>query len=156
MWQTFWDSFESAVHLNSTLSNVQKFCYLKAQLVDQALQTVEGFTLTNVHYEEALCLLKERYGQPHKITNAYMQSLIELPAPQNNVSSLRSFHDKLEAYIRGLDALGIVGEHYGALLIPIILNKLPGIIRREYARKRHRFMALELSSTLHTKRDQHS
>ena len=29
-WQSFWDSFESAVHNNETLSNVQKFNYLKS------------------------------------------------------------------------------------------------------------------------------
>lgn len=28
-WQTFWDSFESAVHDNSSLSDVEKFNYLK-------------------------------------------------------------------------------------------------------------------------------
>ena len=31
-WQTFWDSYESAVHENPVLTNVQKFNYLKAQL----------------------------------------------------------------------------------------------------------------------------
>ena len=30
-WQTFWDSYESAVHLNLSLTNVQKFNYLKTQ-----------------------------------------------------------------------------------------------------------------------------
>ena len=47
LWQTFWDSFESAVHSNPTLTDVQKFCYLKSQLEGEALQTVEGFVLTN-------------------------------------------------------------------------------------------------------------
>ncbi|XP_053398141.1 uncharacterized protein LOC128556614 [Mercenaria mercenaria] len=31
-WQTFWDSFESSVHLNASLSDVQKFNYLKSLL----------------------------------------------------------------------------------------------------------------------------
>ena len=32
-WQTFWDSFESTIHLNVNLTDVQKFSYLKSQLV---------------------------------------------------------------------------------------------------------------------------
>ena len=58
MWQTFWDSFESAVHLNHTLTDVQKFSHLKSQLIDEASRTVAGFSLTNTNYIEALNLLK--------------------------------------------------------------------------------------------------
>ena len=31
-WKTFWDSFDSAVHSNNVLTNVQKFNYLRAHL----------------------------------------------------------------------------------------------------------------------------
>ena len=80
-------------------------------------------------------LLKERFGQPHKITNAYMQALLDLPAPQYNLISLRNYYDKQEAYIRGLESLGRSGDSYGALLIPIILNKLPSAVRQNLARE---------------------
>ena len=90
MWQTFWDSFESAVHLNHTLTDVQKFSHLKSQLIDEASRTIAGFSLTNANYIEALNLLKERYGQPHKISNAYMQALLDIPAPSYNLYSLHN------------------------------------------------------------------
>ena len=32
LWQTFWKSFESSVHSNTVLTNIQKFTYLKSQL----------------------------------------------------------------------------------------------------------------------------
>ncbi|XP_071127724.1 uncharacterized protein [Mytilus edulis] len=134
-WQTFWDSFESSVHYNVTLTDVQKFSYLKSQLVNDAARTIDGLPLTNSNYMEAIKLLKERFGQSHKITNAYMQAMLELRAPQNNLLSLRGYYDKLEAYIRGLESLGRSGESYGALLIPIILNKLPSEIRQHLARE---------------------
>ena len=31
-WQAFWDNFESAIHLNGSLTNVQKFNYLKTMV----------------------------------------------------------------------------------------------------------------------------
>ena len=48
-----------------------------------------------------------------------------MPAPENNVFSLWYFNNKVETYIRSLEALGILTDTFGALLIPIILKKLP-------------------------------
>ena len=70
-WQSFWDAYETAVHTNATLSEAEKFNYLRAQLRDDALYTVMGFSLTNGNYMKALNLLRERYGQPHKIVQTY-------------------------------------------------------------------------------------
>ena len=47
LWQTFWDSFEAAVHGNPNLTRVEKFNYLRAQLEGEAARTVGGFPLTN-------------------------------------------------------------------------------------------------------------
>ena len=74
-WSTFWDSFESSIHFNATLTPIQKFSYLKAQLVGIAAQTVAGFALTHANYETAVALLKERFGHPQKIINSYMKAL---------------------------------------------------------------------------------
>ena len=133
-WQTFWDSFESTIHYNVTLTNVQKFSYLKAQLHGSAAQCIEGFALTNANYATAVNLLRERFGQTHKIIHALMKSIMDLPKPTSNLYSLRDFGDKLEAYIRGLESLGQTGDMYGALLVPVILDKLPSDIRMNIVR----------------------
>ncbi|XP_062587115.1 uncharacterized protein LOC134248736 [Saccostrea cucullata] len=128
-WNTFWDSFESTIHRKQTLTPIQKFSYLKAQLQDAAAQTIAGFTLTNANYETAIDLLKERFGQPQKIINAHMRALMELQAPRNDAISLRNYGDCLESHVRSLECLGQKQEMYGALLIPVIMNKLPAEIR---------------------------
>ena len=132
--QTFWDSFDAAVHSNPILSKVQKFNYLWSQLQDDAAKTIAGFPLTNENYDHSLALLKERFGQSHKIVNAHMQSLLALPNPSNNLLSLRSFYDSVENHIHGLSALGKSKDSYGALLVPIVLGKLPIETRRNLAR----------------------
>ncbi|XP_045157294.2 uncharacterized protein LOC123523709 [Mercenaria mercenaria] len=71
-WQTFWDSFESSIHNNESLSDVQKFSYLRSLLSDDAARVIEGFQLTHSNYMQAIELLRERFGQEHKIVNAYM------------------------------------------------------------------------------------
>ncbi|XP_053387205.1 uncharacterized protein LOC128550997 [Mercenaria mercenaria] len=105
-WQTFWDSFESSFHNNESLSDVQKFSYLRSLLSDDAARVIEGFQLTHSNYMQAIELLRERFGQEHKIVNAYMQGLLELKRPTCNILSLRSFQEKMESYIRGLQSLG--------------------------------------------------
>ena len=133
-WKTFWDSFSAAVHSNNSLTGVQKFNYLRAQVTGEAAQSIAGFPLTNINYEHSIALLRERFGQTQKIVNAHMQALLTLPNPTNNMTSLRSFHDSVENHIRGLSALGQSRDSYGALLVPIILGKLPVEIKRNVAR----------------------
>ena len=134
-WTTFWDSYESAIHYNPSLTPVQKFGYLKAQLLGSAAQTIGGFTLNNANYDTAVNLLKERFGSPQKIINAHMKALNELPAPANELTSLRNFSDNLETYIRVLEGLGQMQEMYGSFLVPVVISKLPVEIRRNIARE---------------------
>ena len=117
-----------------SLSEVQKFFYLKFLLTDEAASVIEGLPITHGNYLEAIDLLKERFGQTHKIVKAYMQALFDLPRPTSHVSNLRSFQEKLETYISGLQSLGQGQESFGNLLIPVILQKLPAEVKRNMTR----------------------
>jgi hypothetical protein len=135
-WQTFWDSYKSAVHDNSSLGDIQKFNDLKALLSEEAARSIGGLPLTATNYEQSIKILAERFGQPHKITNAHMHALLDLPSPSESASSLRGFYDRLETHIRGLEALGKTQDTYGDLLVPIILSKLPIAVKHNLVRER--------------------
>jgi hypothetical protein len=139
-WQTFWDTFKSAVHENVSLSAIQKFTHLKAQLLGEAANSVKGLPLTESNYDKTITILIERFGQPHKIINAHMQALLDLPSPTNSVTQLRRFFDGMENHIRSLETLGKTQETYGDLLTPIILAKLPTAIKQPDSRKRDKQM----------------
>ena len=134
-WQSFWDAFRSAVHDNSSVSDIQKFNYLRAQLRDGADRVIAGLPLTSANYAKSVQLLKERFAQPHKIINAHMEALLILPSPTDHLSSLRLFYDSVETHIRGLESLGKKTETYGDILVPIIQKKLPTGIKRNLARQ---------------------
>ena len=55
-------------------------------------------------------------------SNSYMQALMNLPSVKNTVTELRAFYDSIE---RSLLSLGTTPESYGAMLIPVMLGKLP-------------------------------
>ena len=134
-WQTFWDSFYVSIHANHSLSGIQKFTYLKAQLERDAARAIAGLPLTDANYVHSIALLEERYAQPHKLVNAHMKALLEMPSPTNSLASLRIFYDSVESHIRGLSSLGKSEHSYGDILVPVLLGKLSPDIRRNLARE---------------------
>ena len=123
------------IHSNPSLTGVQKFNYLRAQLQGDAARVIAGFPLTNSNYEHSVVLLRQRFGQSYKLVNAHMQAPLNLPNPSNNHSSLQTFYDTIENHMRGLASLGKSPDTYGSLLTPIILTKLPNEIKKNLARQ---------------------
>ena len=134
-WQTFWDSFNTAVHINPILGCIQKFNYLKAQLQGDAARAIAGLPLTERNYQHSIELLKERFGQTHKLINAHMQALLDMANPNTSLTSLRLFYDTIATHTRALGSLGKSKEVYGDLLVSVILKKLPLEVRRNLARE---------------------
>ena len=135
-WQSFWDSFKSAVHENTTLSPVEKFNYLISLLEGTASRTIQGLTLTEANYHSAIELLKERFGQPQQIISAHMDELLKIQGcnDSDRFTSLRYVYDKITVHVRGLASLGVDSDQYGSLLIPIVMAKLPSELRLRIAR----------------------
>ena len=100
-WSSFYDSFLSAVH-KSSLSDIEKFNYLKGFLRDEALKTVSGLTLTSENYVKALDLLKEWYGNKEIIIAKLMKELVNLPSIKSDedLKGLRRVYDKLENHVK--------------------------------------------------------
>ena len=134
-WQTFWNSYKAAVHDNHSLRNIQKYNYLKANLAEDAARSIEGIFLTETNYTQAIKILEERFGQTHRITNAHMQALLDLPNPTESAISLRMFYDRLENHVRIPEALGKTQDTYGDLLVPIILSKLSITVKHNIIRQ---------------------
>lgn len=53
---------------------------------------------------KAVNVLKERFEQYQKITQAHLQALLDITPPRNDIVSLRFFCDKMES-LRGLKSL---------------------------------------------------
>ena len=128
-------TLDAAINQNTALSGVQKFSYLRAQLQGDAARTIAGLPLTEANYFHSVALLLERYGKTHKLKDAHMRGLLNIPSPTTKLSSLREFYDMVESHIRSLASLGQTSDSYGTLLVSIILQKLPSDIIRNLARE---------------------
>ena len=130
-WQEFWDSFDSAVNQNEGLADVDKFAYLKSLLIEPARSAISGFALTSANYNEAIDLLKRRYGKKNAIQKAHIQELMNIKPVSNDrdTEKLRKLYDTCETNYRGLKALGVNETAYSTIVVPEILQKLPETFR---------------------------
>ena len=138
-WQGFWDQFNVAINENNTLSDIDRFNYLKKYLAGQALATISGFTLSSDNYNEAINVLVERYGNPQVLISAHMDALLNMKKIKSfeNLEGLRKLYNDVESCVRNLKSLKVEVSTYGCLLIPILKDRLPEelilIISRKFA-----------------------
>lgn len=129
-WPTFWDAFESSIHKNPKLAPIDKFNYLNSLLMKPALDAISGLSLTASNYEEAIAILKKRFGNKQQIINRHMDILVNVsPVINEDTRKLRELYDTLESHVRSLKSLGLPSGSYGSLLSSIIMSKLPQELR---------------------------
>ena len=107
-WQTFWQQFESAIHLNDTPDNTYKFNYLLQYLCENAKSTCKSLFLTSANYIEAIDLLKQRYGNTQILISAYTKKSCFITSYSwwKHVQGLRLLHEQIECSrwnLRSLD-----------------------------------------------------
>ena len=136
-WTTFWDEYESAIHNNATLPDIDKFTYLRTLVTRSAKDAIAGLSLTSANYAEAISTLQKRFGSKQQIIAKHMDILLSLEPvnSSSNVTSLRRLYDQVESNKRGLKSLGVEADTYGTLLLPMLTKKLPAELRLVISRK---------------------
>src|SRR5665811_485547 len=76
-WTSFKDSFEAAVHNNTSITKVEKFSYLKTLMRDEAARQIADLALTDANYEVAWKQLHDRYQNQRKISMAILDQLFK-------------------------------------------------------------------------------
>ena len=77
-YQSFWDSFDAAIHNNESLNDIEKLNYLRSYLEGPAAATITGLALTKENYKSAVDLLCKKYGNKQVIISSHMDSLSKL------------------------------------------------------------------------------
>ena len=140
-WTSFWDSYESSIHLNSELTDIDKFNYLRSLLEHSALEAISGLTLLSANYEEAVAILKKRFGNKQNQITKHMEALLGLEAVTSprDLKNLCQLYDAVESHVCCLKSLGVTSSSYGSLLSSILMKKIPSelclIISRETAKE---------------------
>ena len=126
-WRPFWDQFNSTIHNNPTLNEIDKFCYLKNLICPSALECIKGLSLTEGNYNTAVTTLKGRFGNTQVLISRYMDVFVKIEKVKSlhETTKLRKLFDSVENSLLNLKELGVETETYGTLLINILFDRLP-------------------------------
>ena len=98
-YRTFWDSFDSAVNQNPSLSAIDKFNYLQGLLDGPAAAAIQGLILSEPNYTTALDLLKERFGKTQQVISAHMDQLTLPSCVGDKASQIGAVYDKISVHV---------------------------------------------------------
>lgn len=114
----FKDAFQSLIHDNRKLSDVQKFQYLRSTLKDEALQVISGLNTSTENYLVAWDLLKSHYENKKLIINSHLSKLLEFPAvTKDKHVSLKQFIMHLRMHLKALQVLGQPTDQWDTIII---------------------------------------
>ncbi|KMQ88428.1 upstream activation factor subunit uaf30 [Lasius niger] len=135
-WLGFRDTFESLIHNNETIDPIQKFHYLKVSLENNAAQIIKSLEFSAINYTVAWETICSRFDNKRLLTHNHIKAIFSISHMQEESSTrIRDIIDTLNKHIRALNALGQSTEHWDALLIYLISDKIDNITAREWERQ---------------------
>jgi len=77
-WFPFFDIFNSVIHSNTSLSNTQRFQYLRTSLTGDA-SAISSLELSDANYDVAWAILRERYDNKRVIIQTHINAILDVP-----------------------------------------------------------------------------
>ncbi|XP_036143402.1 uncharacterized protein LOC118645800 [Monomorium pharaonis] len=124
-WYPFYNTFQSIVHNNTNLTNIQRFHYLISSLEGDAAHIIQSIKITPENYQEAMTLLKQRYDDKRVIIQERVKALYDLSiVAKENYVALRKLVDNVLRHLRSLKSLGRPTDTWDDLIIHLIVARL--------------------------------
>nr|CAI5857725.1 unnamed protein product [Callosobruchus analis] len=137
-WVEFRDTFESLIHTNTKIGDIQRFHYLRSSLEGSAKQIIDCLEFSAGNYKIAWDLLCARYNNKRLLVYNHIKSIYEIPTMNHESSSdLRKLIDSVTKHLRALENLGQPTNAWDTLIIFSLANKLDRISFKEWEKARH-------------------
>lgn len=85
-WLPFWEQYEATIHVNQSLTPIQKFHYQWKYLSGYAASAVAGLPTTEACYQDAIDLRKQRFEDRWRIEEQHLHALRSLPQVQSSTN----------------------------------------------------------------------
>nr|CAH7759089.1 unnamed protein product [Callosobruchus chinensis] len=123
-WLEFRDIYESLIHKNKLISEVQRFHYLRSSLTGEPAQLIKG---------GAWDMLVQRYNNDDTLVHNYEKNLFHMePIAKESSKSMRNMLDFLNKNLRALNRLQLPTEHWDVLFVFLMASKLDLVTEREW------------------------
>lgn len=124
-WLEFRDTFQSLIHENDQIGDIQKFHYLRSSLESVAAELINTVEFSAVNYLIAWDLLCDRFNNKKLLVHNHLQALFEFtPLQKESSKSLRELLDAISRNLRSLSALQLDISGWDTLIIHLMSSKL--------------------------------
>uniref|UniRef100_A0A6P7H927 Uncharacterized protein LOC114348866 n=1 Tax=Diabrotica virgifera virgifera TaxID=50390 RepID=A0A6P7H927_DIAVI len=137
--ESFFELFDTLIIQNQSLSDIQRFLYLKSYLQGDSLKLVDSLKVTNENFSIALDILKNRYQNKVTIINSYLTEIIDIPTLRNSSpQALRNFLTTVTKNMQLLKNLQFSStELIDIILVFLLESKLDFSTRRLFETERN-------------------
>lgn len=136
-WVSFHSLFESTIHKNDNISNVEKFSYLLSCLSGEPLDLIKSLPLTNANYLIAWQSILKRYHNSRLLITLHVNNILDLP--ETNALAVKNLRIFLSAYNENAQALLALGHDISKeslFLTSHILRKFDSETRSKFEHSR--------------------
>lgn len=123
-WGTFYDMYNTMVHQNKKLSNIERFSILLSLLHGEPLQLLKGFPLSENNYLDAYGALIDRYQCKRKLAFHHWEELHKIKCKFTSPAELRHLVDTFKENIAVLKNLRLPVDNWDFPLFHLLINKL--------------------------------
>ena len=132
-WVSWWDQYKMCIHENETLTDRDRFNYLRMYVKGTARRAIEYIEVSGDNYPKAIEALQRRYGRKRLIIEHLVESLLNIEKNEKvEARSLRSLYDVMVSRYRTLESYEPKLVEAQRILVPILQSKLPDEIRRKW------------------------
>lgn len=136
-WTSFINLFNSSIHNNCALSNVEKFQYLLGVVRQEPLNLIKSLAISDANYTIAYDILIKRYQNNRKLIGLHLNHILEMPTMTSySVNALRLFLNSFTENTQALTALGCNITKDNPLLVLLILKRLDKATRTRFENQR--------------------
>lgn len=137
LWMEFRDTFESLIHTNSQINNIQKFHYLRASLVGSASQVIQSLEFAASNYAIAWDTLCDRFNNKPLLVQNHLKSIFEMEnITVVSATKIRNLYENLFKHLASLKQLNEPTDSWDTLIIFIIASKLDKITAQEWEKQK--------------------
>lgn len=132
-WHEWKSLYESLVHRNETLSEIQRFHYLKQSIDGAAANVISGWHTTGENYAAAYEALVSVFDNKYRIVMAYLDELTAVPQQTSEShAGLRQLIDTINRVTRQLKVIGCPVQHWDDFLVHILLTRMASTSLEEW------------------------
>ncbi|XP_050301507.1 uncharacterized protein LOC126739751 [Anthonomus grandis grandis] len=145
-WMEFRDMFESLIHSNINISNIQKLHYLRASLTGSAPVVIQALDFSANSYDMAWNTLCERFNNKNLLIQNHLKAIFNMESiVMVTAARVRYIYENLYKHLNSLKQLGEPIESWDTLLIYIVSSKLDKSTAQEWEKYKSNCDAINLN-----------